>query len=144
MTREVPSRQRPKTALTRRAVVTTGVKLAYAAPVVAASLQLNALRARALDSSCTDPGLDPNFTWTFDPNFVPPGVPDTAPGFPACCSCVPIPTATYYPDANFCCPDGFTPNPGSVPTCRDSTGTQIVGFLPSVCFPITVTNPLSP
>jgi hypothetical protein len=144
MAREVPSRQRLTTAVTRRAVVTTGVKLAYAAPVVAASLQLDALGARALDSSCTDPGLDPNLSWTFDPKFGPPGAPDTVPGFAACCGCPPDATFSYYPDFNYCCPAGSTPSTDPPLLCRDTSTGFLSGFVPPVCFPVTVTNPVSP
>jgi hypothetical protein len=129
MAREVPSRQRLTTAVSRRAVVTTGVKLAYAAPVVAASLQLDALGARALDSSCTDPGLDPNLSWTFDPKFGPPGAPDTVPGFAACCGCPPDATFSYYPDFNYCCPG--VPLPARIRHCF--VGTRAPGSSAASC-----------
>ena len=139
MTREWPPAERPSSKITRRAVVAAGAKLVYATPLVAATLHFDTLQTNALDSSCT--GLDPSTTWTYDPDFAGPGAPDTVPGVEACCSCPP--TATYYPDADFCCPQGFTPNPGAIPTCRDVTGTQIVGIASPFCIPIPDTTPVS-
>ena len=139
MSRETLPVDRLTASLSRRTVVATGAKLVYAAPLVAASFHLDAIRARALDSSCT--GLDPNATWTYDPDFVGPGAPDTVPGVEACCSCPP--TATYYPDVDFCCPQGYTPNPGVIPTCRNGDGTQIIGIATPTCIPIPNTDPVS-
>jgi hypothetical protein len=144
MTRDTSSAQSSSTRLSRRAIVATSAKLAYAAPLVAASLQFSALGAGALDQTCTGFPLDPNLTWVFDPNVVPPGAPDSLPGFPGCCSCGPIPGATYYPTANFCCPAGFTPNPAVPLTCVDSSGVGTAFLQPLACVPITQTGVSSP
>ena len=140
MTRDTSSAQSLSTRLSRRTIVASGAKLAYAAPLVAVSFRLSALGAGALDSTCTDPLLDPNLTWVFDPNAGPPGAPESIPGPQACCACPSGLGLTYYPSVNFCCPSGYTPNQAVPLTCVDSSGI-VTGFVPPlVCLPITQTN----
>lgn len=105
----VPELEMPVT--TRRTVVKTGAKLAYAAPLLAASFKLNASGGLA-QSTCNCVGIEG-------------GVPDESPygggDVAQCCTCehcktggrggqfgdVLYPTAFYNPDENMCADDNF-------------------------------------
>ena len=106
--------------LTRRTVVKTGVKLAYATPILAASMHLSAGGALGVqDCSC----LTAAAGWVFDDS--PPLDSDSNPnGFdPACCTCfhciqLGAPNPTYDATNNTCLSDGV-PTDRCYPICTD-------------------------
>jgi hypothetical protein len=106
--------------LSRRRVVQTGVKVAYAAPIVAATVHLASLRAGAASNCACQPAAG---NYVFDET--PPLDGDSNPsGFvPACCTCVHCvqlgaPNPSYDPVTNSCLSDG-QPTDRCYPLCTD-------------------------
>ena len=106
--------------LTRRNIVKAGAKLAYATPILAASMHLSADAVRGVQNcSC----LTANAGWVFDDS--PPLDSDSNPnGFdPACCTClhcIQLGAANPSYDAanNICLSDGV-PTDRCYPICTD-------------------------
>jgi hypothetical protein len=118
--------------ITRRRVVQTGARLAYAAPLVAATMQLRGGQVAAdLDPAtlcrCYDPAL--GFTWV-NPGGACTTIPPTEP-CGACHSC--------DPSAGAACPEGSTGIGSQIPECFDPTGELCTGVYRPVCsgFPMS-------
>jgi hypothetical protein len=107
-----------RTRPTRRAVVATGVKLAYAAPLVAASFGLTGGALAAADCSCKPAGFVFDASPPLDQN-------SNLFGYaPACCSCTHCTdlgaTAPYYdPASNQCLQGGQSLASICYPICAD-------------------------
>ena len=121
--------ERLGTQTTRRTIVRTGAKLAYAAPLVAASTHLLGGAARAVHETCAE-FVGPTFPpgpYVFDPHIGPPFLPAEI-GPPGCCTCAPCPTdfgpQVYRPESNVCCPEGTAPDPASG-ACADAAGVPV-------------------
>ena len=112
--------------LTRRRVVQSGARLAYTAPLVAATMQVRGGRAAAdFDPDalcrCYDPAL--GFRWV-NPGGACLTIPPTEP-CGACTSCSPAAGAD--------CPEGSTGVGSMIPVCYDPTGELCTGVTRPVC-----------
>jgi hypothetical protein len=108
---------------TRRSVVKSGAKLAYATPLVAASFSLLNQTALAADCSCKP--ADAGFVFDASP---PLGVDSNPAGFsPACCSCqhciyLGAMSPYYNVSAKQCYQDGASIAHICYPLCDDDCG----------------------
>jgi hypothetical protein len=128
----MPSTKHVAHPVSRRTVVHTGAKLAYAVPLVAATMKLSAIGAEAKETCC---------------DGILGGIFDTTPyggGSPACCTCEHCktkPGGVSYPNASYALKAGT--NGG---LCVDASVGFPNGISPSDCAPVCIPcgSPQSP